>query len=135
MKLHVSKHRASSDDGDTGEIKNTHVRRWDILADDGEVREAAARDGLEEIEEDMASAGNVSGDDGEQSSDEGGKLYSVPSPVILSSPFADIETIGRIAGVADASMHLRKAKRALLHAHDAEKRTKVRQSIVTDFFM
>lgn len=35
---------------------------------------------------------------------------------------------------ADASMHLPKATRALLQAHDAQKRTKVRRSVGTDFF-
>lgn len=112
-KLQESMHCDGSDDGATREIKNTHFRRWALREDDDNLREAVARDALEEIEED--------------------KLYSVPSPVILSSLSEYIETISRMAGVAEASLYLGKGKRESLQAHVAQERTKVRQSTLTDF--
>lgn len=125
-KLQVSMHRYSSYDGETGEIKSTHVRFWFLIENDDEVREAVARDALEKRQEYMVLARNESGDDGDQSCDEEDNLYSVPSPIFLSSIYEDIETISKVAGVADVILHLRKAKRALQQAHDPEKSNKVR---------
>ena len=117
-----------------GDITPTELRRWALLEDDDEIRETMARDVIEEVKQSLASGGNQSEEDGEKRFAGQENAVSIPSPILISSLSEHAEAVSRVAGVGDASMHLRKGKRALLHAYDSQKRTKVRQSIVSDFF-
>ena len=117
-----------------GDITPTELRRWALLEDDDEIGEAMARDFMEEVEQSLASGGNQREEDGEKRFVGQENSVPVPSTIFILSLFEHVEAVSRLASVGDASMHLRKAKRASLHAYDSQKRTKVRQSIVSDFF-
>ena len=54
--------------------------------------------------------------------------------LIISRLFNEVETIAREAVVSESSLHLRKAKRALMLAHDTRRRKQTRQLVETDFF-
>ena len=89
-----------------GDITPTELRRWALLEDDEEIREAMVREVMEEVEQSFASAGNQSEEDGEKRFVGQENAVLVPSTILISSLFEHVEAVCRVAGVGDASMHL-----------------------------
>lgn len=62
------------------------------------------------------------------------KQRAVPSPVQVAEAFKSVESLAEKYDLSDASMHLRRAKRAFIASYLQNKSSELRQTVVTELF-
>ena len=105
-----------------GNILDPNDVRWVLLEDNDQIREAMARDFIEELKElNVSDSSNIEENEVENVVEEK-EFIIVPSSGIIAYLFNEVESVSRKAGVSESSMHLRKAKRAVIEAHDTRRK-------------